>query len=124
MFFGITEKLNIAFIIVPIFGTLIFAAIFIILASTIFKTRFFQNTSNLIFMITEMAQYPNTIYPLPIKIILIVIPLAFISYYPLVCILKKEFYNFAFLLIGAIVLFLASTILFEHLAKNRNEIYD
>lgn len=124
LIFGTKESLSLIFLIIPFFGTLTLAACFIILASLIFKTRIFQNSANLIFMTTEMAQYPSAMYPLPVKIILIFIPLSFVTYYPLQCIAQKNFLLFFITLSGIFLFYSASTILFKCMAAARKDIYD
>lgn len=123
-FFGIKENIFFIFLIIPIFGTLTLAACFIILASLIFKTRIFQNSANLIFMITEMAQYPASIYPLPVKIVLIFIPLSFVTYYPLQFIVQKKFVAFFIIMASIFLFYIATTQLFKFMASTRKDIYD
>ena len=122
--FGINEGINLLFCLIPFFGSLILASCFVIIAALIFITRFFQNVASFIFMISEMAQYPASIYPLVIKIVLIFIPLSFVTYYPLQWIVEMRLVYFGAVLIGAVILFAISACFFAMLSKKRNEIYD
>lgn len=122
--FGFIEKMNVLFIVVPFFGALVLASCFIFLATLIFKTRIFQNAADFIFMIMEMAQYPTAIYPLPIKIVLILLPLSVVCYWPLYFLLQNKFLLFGTILGITIVLFIFTTLFFTNFAKERNEIFE
>lgn len=124
LFFGFAEQLNVLLILVPFFGALVLASCFIFLAGLIFKTRIFQNAFDLIFMIMEMAQYPTAIYPLPIKIVLVLLPLSVVCYWPLYFLLQNKFLLFVAMLGVATLLFIFSALVFTDFAKKRNEIFE
>ena len=75
-------------------------------------------------MIAEMAQYPASIYPSLVKIVLIFIPLSFVIYYPLHWISEMRLLYFGAVAIGGVVLFAISACFFRLLSTRRNEIYD
>lgn len=124
LFFGVSEHLNTVFLLVPFSGTLVLASCFIFLAALIFKTRVFQNAADFIFMLMEMAEYPAAIYPLPIKIILILIPLSLVCYWQLYFLLQVKLLLFALMLLIAVLLFFLSACFFTWLSKRRDEVFE
>lgn len=79
------------FLVAVIFGTLIFTGIKIIFASVALWTKQSGSLLHLVYMTSDFAKYPVTIYNLLIKtIITYIIPFAFTAFYPAAWLLTGE----------------------------------
>lgn len=89
-------------------GVFVLQAIYLAIVSACFWFLSNDGLMNIIWELYEMAQYPFTIYPLFIKLILTIIPFGFIGYYPANILLKVEstplLYSLLMILIGPLLL--------------------
>lgn len=99
---------NIVYGIAALFsGSLVFAAAYMVFATTGFWTGKSRSAIWLIFRLSEYRRYPFGIYSLPIQVILITaIPIAFASFFPATFFLEREgwkFWQYTSILAGPIL---------------------
>lgn len=92
-------------------GMLVFAAAYMVFATTGFWTGRSRSAIWLIFRLSEYRRYPYNIYSLPIQIILVTaIPIAFASFFPATFFLEREawrFWQYASIAAGPVLYLLA-----------------
>jgi len=114
-----TFKNVIVALLVPISGAMIMGGLAGILSSLTFKYPSTGAVMLFVFPISNMGQYPMDAYPKWIRLILTIIPIAFISYYPSSYLVK---YSNASALIGSIMvgiaMFALSVVVIQRMAKS------
>lgn len=90
-------------VLITVMGGLIYGGVSFILASFSFWTMDATKLMQLTFELNEIAKYPLTIFPRLIQVTMIVIPYAFIGYFPANFLLQQDPYDKAVLLMPLVI---------------------
>lgn len=112
----------IKFIFFTISSIFIREAIYLALVSVSFFSIANDGLKGILWQIYELSNYPLTIYPFIIKVILVIVPFSFIGYFPIINLISNVAifnYNTIFLIfLGPILLFLVYKTIWKFGLKN------
>lgn len=114
-----TGRLLLKIIVIVLFGSLIYAGLFLLVSGTAFLATKIDAVFQIMFFFREVSFYPLSIFPKVIQIIAtVLVPYGFINFYPLQELLGKQdagyFGNMALWCPFVSVLFFAASCLFFH----------
>jgi ABC-2 type transport system permease protein len=81
-------------IFIPLFTSLILAGLALGLSSLGFLFPSMGTAVNFIFPVSELGEYPISVYPKPLRCLLTIVPIGFISYYPSLFVLQADSWKY------------------------------